>query len=204
MATIQEFTAARNITSLVHFTKLKNLDSILQYGLLTPQLCEFLDIASEVNDRARYDGQDAVCLSIEFPNYQLYWSFHNRDTSVQWAIVELHSDVLWLKNCCFCTTNAADSAMSAQSFESRQGLPALEALYQDYEGKNRADLKIPDNYTTNPQAEVLCIDAIDVDFIKAVHLDDYFAYKHYSAAYPLVTIKWSSCYFKYRCDWRHW
>ncbi len=202
MATIQEFTSARNITSLLHFTQVSNLDSILSQGLCTPNMCRAAGIAPAANDAIRYDGQDAICLSIEFPNYQLYWSFHNRDKEVKWVVIELNVRVLWEKRCCFCQTNAADNTMSTMSFASRQGLPALESMFGDYAGKPRASLGIPDFYPTNPQAEVLCIDLVEPQYIEAVYFNHIETYKQYQAAYS-SGVKWGR-FFGYRRDWSHW
>ncbi len=203
MATIQEFLATRNITSLLHFTQVDNLDSILDVGLMTPGMCELLDIKTKTNDAVRHDGQDAICLSIEFPNYQLYWSFQNRDVNVQWVIIELIIDVLWVKRCCFCTNNAASNEVSAQTFESRQGLPALRALFDDYDNKKRAELNVPDYYTTNPQAEVLCIDSISPEFIKALYFNRLDPWNQYKLSHPELNVKWGT-FFKYRRDWNNW
>lgn len=204
MATIQEECERRNIDRLFHFTPVEHLDSILQHGLLTPKACAARSVAYKANDGARYDGQDAICLSIEWPNWSLFWSFRQRDTSRHWAILQLQHRVLWEKRVCFNTTNAADNSMSGQTFQSRQGVHKFLELFSDHGQKSRADLKIPDHYTTNPQAEVLCIDNIEPTYISDVHLLDVDLYNKYNHAYPGARVTKGSQYFKYRSDYAHW
>jgi len=202
--TIEAECARRNIDRLFHFTPAEHLDSILQHGLLTPRSCAARSVAYRANDAARYDGQDAICLSIEWPNWSLFWSFRQRDTTRHWAIIQLHHKVLWEKQVCFNTTNAADNSMSRQTFHARQGLPKFLELFGDYGAKQRASLNIPDHYTTNPQAEVLCIENIEPAYITDVHLLDPGLYNKYNQLYPGGHVTYGSNYFKYRSDYGYW
>jgi hypothetical protein len=202
--TIEQECAKRNIDRLFHFTPVENLDSVLAKGLLTPKTCQGHSVAYKPNDGMRYDGQDAICLSIEWPNWSLFWSFRQRDMSKHWAIVQLKHALLWEKRVCFNTTNAADNSMSGQSFLARNGVAIFLLIFDDYGPKKRADLHIPDFYTTNPQAEVLCIDNIEPSYITEVHLLDAGLYNKYNQAYPGGHITYGSQYFKYRSDYSHW
>lgn len=202
--TIEAECQKRNINRLFHFTPVEHLDSILAYGLLTPESCRTRSIAYKANDEERYDRQDATCLSIEWPNWKLFWSFRQRDQSKHWAILQLRHDLLWKKNVCFNTTNAADGSMSSQTFQSRQGIPKFLELFGDYGTKTRTGLNIRDYYTTNPQAEVLCIDNIEPEYISKVHLLDRELYNKYNQAFPSGHVTYCSSYFKYRCDYAHW
>jgi len=204
MASIQEECAKRNIDCLFHFTPVDHLDSILKHGLLTPQTCASRSVAYKANDGARYDGQDAICLSIEWPNWSLFWSFRQRDTSRHWAILQLKHSLLWEKRVCFNTTNAADSSMSSLAFQARQGAGKFVELFDDYGLKRRADLNIPAHYTTNAQAEVLCIDNIEPIHITRVHLLNVDLYRKYNQAHPGGHVTYGSQYFKYRSDYSHW
>ena len=71
--TIQQITQARKIPHLVHFTRLENLDSILNHGLLTRAECAARQIASVNTDTQRLDYQEAVCVSVSFPNYKMFY-----------------------------------------------------------------------------------------------------------------------------------
>lgn len=204
MATIEQECTARNIDRLFHFTPVEHLDSILKHGLLTPRICAALSVVYKANDDARYDGQDAICLSIEWPNWSLFWSFRQRDTSRHWAILQLKHSLLWDKRVCFNMTNAADNSMNSLSFQARQGVVKFVELFDDYGLKKRADLNIPVHQTTNPQAEVLCIDNIESTYITDVHLLDVDLYRRYQKTYPGKHVTYGSQYFKYRDDWKHW
>lgn len=202
--TIEAECATRNIDRLFHFTPVENLDSILQHGLLTPKACTADSVAYTANDAARYDGQDAICLSIEWPNWSLFWSFRQRDTARQWVLLQLHHKVLWEKRVCFNTTNAADNSMSSQTFEARQGVHKFLELFDDWGTKKRAALGVRPHLTTNPQAEVLCIDNIEAAYITDIHLLDAELFKKYNQLYPGGHVTYGSQYFKYRSDYGHW
>ena len=201
---IQKECAERNIDRLFHFTPIEHLDSILQHGMLTPNACTRRSIASTPNDAVRYDGQDAICLSIEWPNYKLFWNFRKRDTARVWAVISIQHRVMWEKRVCFNTTNAADNSMSGQSFAARQGLHKFQELFGDCSGKVRADLNLPNDLPTNPQAEVLCLDHIEPAYFHAVFFNDAATYNAFKARYPHAPLKYSLTYFSYRTDWSHW
>lgn len=204
MASIQEECTSRNIDCLFHFTPVEYLHSILKHGLLVPSVCAKLDTGVTPNDAFRYDAQDAICLSVEWPNYKLFYSFRQRDTSRQWALIAIRHSVLWEKRVCFNTTNAADNSMSSQAFAARQGLAKFQELFGDWSGKVRADLQLTDNLPTNPQAEVLCLDTIEPTKFYGVLLDDLATYKALKEKYANFEFMQGAGYFGYRTDWSHW
>lgn len=202
--TIETECVTRNIDCLFHFTPIEHLDSILQHGLLKPSTCTLLSIDNRPNDAVRYDGQDAICLSIEWPNYKLFWNFRQRDTTRVWAVIAIQHRVMWEKRVCFNTTNAADNSMSSQSFLARQALHKFQELFGDCNGKLRTNLNLPDNLPTNPQAEVLCLDDIEPAYFHGVLFNDLATYNAFKAKYPHATLMHHSDYFGYRSDWNHW
>lgn len=204
MASIKEECASRDIDCLFHFTPVEHLDSILKHGLMVPSACAELGIGITPNDAFRYDEQDATCLSVEWPNYKLFYNFRQRDTGRQWALIAIQHSVLWQKRVCFNITNAADKSMSSQAFAARQGLAKFQELFGDCSGKVRADLQLTDNLTTNPQAEVLCLDTIEPTYFHAVLLNDLATYNAYKAKYPNCEFRHHDVYFRYRTDWSHW
>jgi hypothetical protein len=204
VASIQEECTSRNIDCLFHFTPVEYLHSILKHGLLVPSVCAKLDTGVTPNDAFRYDAQDAICLSVEWPNYKLFYSFRQRDTSRQWALIAIRHSVLWEKRVCFNTTNAADNSMSSQAFAARQGLAKFQELFGDWSGKVRADLQLTDNLPTNPQAEVLCLDTIEPTKFYGVLLDDLATYKALKEKYANFEFMQGAGYFGYRTDWSHW
>lgn len=203
MTTIHSECARRNIDCLFHFTPVDHLDSILRRGLLVPSACAKQATGMKPNDTVRYDRQDAICLTVEWPNYKVFYPFRQKDTR-PWAVIAVQHRVLWEKRVCFNKTNAADNSMSGQSFEARQGLAKFLELFGDCCGKIRADLKITDNFPTNPQAEVLCLDTIEPSYFMAVLLDNREAYERFKPAYPNVDIRLDDYYHSPRLDYEHW
>lgn len=204
MASIQEECAKRNIDRLFHFTPVDHLDSVLQRGLLVPSACKAQNVGMKPNDQERHDRQDAICLSVEWPNWQLFWRFHLQDEHRPWAIIQLDHSVLWEKRVCFNPTNAADNSVRFESFASRGGVAKFVEMFEDWGDKKRADLGIPPHFTTNPQAEVLCLDPIEPAYFSAIHVKDPELYKKYKAAYPQFNVEYNGYYFKYRGDFKHW
>ena len=94
--------------------------------------------------------------------------------------------------------------MSSLAFQARQGVGKFVELFDDYGLKKRVDLNIPAHLTTNPQAEVLCIDNVELTYVTAVHLIDTDLHNRYKEAYPDKHVTYGSQYFKYRNDWTHW
>lgn len=86
----------------------------------------------------------------------------------------------------------------------RQGLAALQSMFGDYGRIERATLKIPDHYATNPQAEVLLLDGAKADDIKGVYFQRSNTYGQFTAQYPHVACHLNGGYFDGRSDYVHW
>ena len=77
--TIQQICEERGITTLIHFTRIENLQNILQEGLLGRSFLEERRQEFLFNDNDRADGhKEAVCLSISFPNYQMFYRIREK------------------------------------------------------------------------------------------------------------------------------
>ena len=181
---IHQICTERGITTLVHFTRVENLQSILQEGLIDRSLLEARRQQFLFNDPDRADGhKEAVCLSISFPNYQMFYSIRKRKKETeglddaQWVILLLDVKVLWELDCAFCQENAARKAVSTTPLEVRKGPEGLKGMFGDFYDIRHQDLPIPnpylthpkDAYPTHPQAEVLVLDSIGIQYIKAIH-----------------------------------
>ena len=174
---IQQFCEEREITTLFHFTRIENLHSILQNGLLSR---DTLDMRKQqfgqqflFNDPDRFDGhKDAICLSISFPNYQMFYNYRDNTEGIndsQWIVLLLDAKILWELNCAFCQRNAASRAISNISLADRRKPEALKGMFEDFYNIKHQNLLIPQNYPTHPQAEVLVFDPIPTQYIKAIH-----------------------------------
>lgn len=157
---VSEILKRRNITRLYHFTKAANLKSIFLWGLCSRQTLERMDKEEKhnfyYNDASRYDGySNSVSVSIEFPNYRMFYRLRQNNSYVIWAVLEIDADILCKSDCVFCTENA-----SKKSVKRTKDLEELfsESFYYHDGWHSRNELHIEDRYPTNPQAEVLVLD----------------------------------------------
>lgn len=201
--TIQEYVVERGINFLMHFTRASNLGSILQRGLV-PRDTLIREGHNDFNDQFRYDGTEAVCLSIGFPNYKMFWGIRQDNKDVDWIVLVIHPAALWMLPCAFCVTNAASASVTAIPLEQRRNLAALQAMYGDWGDKTRAVLGIPNHYPTNPQAEVLMLNGVPRDYILAVIVLNTAKQQELQAQYPGLDVRVNAGYFRYRRDYAHW
>ena len=205
---IRQFCKQRNISSLVHFTRVSNLNSILSMGLRSRQdLAMQAVVDVTINDSFRHDHfYDAICLSISFPNYKMFYRCSKSNRS-EWVVLELDASILWRLDCAFCADNAASKAVQAVPLKQRRQAAALRELFADYYGVSRSKPGVPDHYTTNPQAEVLVFEPIPTRYIKAVHFSDGAAIKPWKKGYDEAF--WckfivNQQYFRARSDYEFW
>lgn len=157
----------QNIQQLIHFTHIDNLTNIFSFGLLgRDQISELPgSVTIRTNDELRTDGhRDAVCLSISFPNYRMFFHYH-QGASADWVVIALRPDILWELDCAFCRENAASINVNRIPIEKRKQVNALEDLFRDIDRMKRSDLGIPPFYPTNPQAEILVFSRIHPGYI---------------------------------------
>ncbi len=206
---ISELCSKKGIVNLIHFTRIENLKEILQKGLVNREELSRLPESERpiFNDRERFDGHiEAVCLSISFPNYQMFYKL-NMDKPDDWVVLLLDSSILWELDCAFCQTNAASSIVSKIPLEQRKTYKALVQMFTDEENIFRDELGIPANYTTNPQAEVLVFDTIPIRYIRGVNFRSISAMKawQYLHSYPEnISLDASDTYFRPRLDYAKW
>ena len=211
---IRQICTERDITTLVHFTRGENLQSILLQGLLGRSHLETRGQDFLFNDADRADWHpEANCLSISFPNYQMFWRIRRKTEEIkkvkdsQWIVLLLDAKVLWELDCAFCQDNAARKAVSSTSLEDRKRPDALEAMFGDFYNIRHQDLLIPKNYPTHPEAEVLVFDPIPMRYIKAIYFWDADARDSWlphniNANYEIFCT--NRPYFKYRSDYETW
>lgn len=166
---LQHVCQKRNIKSLIHFTNMENFSSILKRGLIPRS---DLDKSESIfNDEYRQDGHsNSVSLSVQFPNYSMFYSYSNGNHS-EWIVLVLDRSILWELECAFYHENAAAGTFSGSQLSRHKNVSAFKRMYGDVKYKNvpvqRSKLDIPDRYPTNPQAEVIVFSKIDPSYIKA-------------------------------------
>lgn len=200
--TIREYVAERGISRVVHFTQERNLGSILHRGLITKDALG--GHVEGCNDEHRIDGTHAVCASIGFPNYKMFYRLRQSRPDHQWVVLELDPAILWERVCAFCAANAAKNSVRATPLAERQTLGALQGLFCDLEDKTRQSLGLPDGYPTNPQAEVLILNGVPRASILRVTVPHEQARLRVATAHPSVTPAIATDYFNARRDHQHW
>lgn len=209
---IRDFCQQRHIEDICHFTRIENLKGILTEGLLPRAELEKRPAASRpiFTDELRLDGHtNASCLSISFPNYKMFYRkrLESKDDNL-WAVIIYDYSVITRLNCAFTVHNAAAGASIKADLRTRNSVENLAESFGDFGQIQRKELKIPDNYPTNPQSEVLAFERIPANYIKQVifysknSADQWFAKN--SAIYPLDKYWYNGGLFKYRMDFAHW
>ena len=204
MHPIEEIVLARGITTLFHFTRIDNLEPILLHGLMTTKEIELAEFFAVTNDQHRFDQTDAVCTTISWPNYKMWHSLKESDPDTDWILIALNASVLWERDCAFCKTNAASATVSCIPLDRRRTLAAFNEMFEDFEHKERTKLGIPDNYSTNPQAEVLVMNGVPVEYIKSVVFKSQILRDRYAAKYPELKTSLNRDYWYGRSDNKHW
>ena len=206
---IKQICHDRGIKILVHFTRIENLRRILGEGLLSRNTLERqLDQQPIFNDQNRLDNhREAICLSIGFPNYQMFYKCASENQS-QWVVLLLDVKVLWELNCAFCQENAASNTVRNIPLKNRKSPDALNNMFKEYYRTiSRQSLSIPSDYPTHPQAEVLVFTPIPVAYIKKVHFCEETTLKQWRSnnSEMDIGIFWADKkYFFPRFDWKVW
>lgn len=157
----------RNIQHLMHFTRIENVDSILQHGLISHA---HLNGRGIINDPERWDRRtQATCLSISHPNYRMFYKLRREHPNTQWAVLLLSPSIIWELHCGFTRLNAADALMARLGDEDIRGPEAFNQLFID--DAHRRQWHLATHEPTNPQAEVLCFETIAPSYIMGIQTD---------------------------------
>lgn len=204
---MRSFLKERQIDRLYHFTRANNLKNIFRYGLLPKDELDSRGIENFINDVHRYDNcPNAICTSIEFPNYKMFYRLRCDNPDVDWAVLELNAEIIYDSKCAFNWTNAGDSKSYNIPLNRRMTQAAFEDLFADRDGyPTREELKIPDRYPTNPQAEILVFGVIPISYIKKVNFIDKDTYSRYHDIIPPdINVKINNKLFYPRQDYKFW
>lgn len=158
---------------LVHFTRAKNLESIITNGIYPVSRVHEVGASPEVNDYLRLDGRrNSTSISVAFPNCQMLYKYRMDNQGSEWAILVLQVSILWVKDCAFCKHNAADARISRQPIESLKTSRSFLDLFGEIQGlTSRAEQRLKNFDPTDVQAEVLVFDVIEPPLIAGVVFD---------------------------------
>jgi hypothetical protein len=162
----QDIIMRRDITRLYHFTRMENLPSIFQRGLLPRD--GFPDVPMYVSDENRIDGRlDCVCVSISFPNSSMFYRKRKIEFPTStWCVISIDPNVLWAYPCLFFPHNAATYRdVNRSTFRT---LESFEALFN---GDARPG-GLPGSLPTNVQAEVQVEGSIALEMLAGLIFED--------------------------------
>jgi hypothetical protein len=176
---IAEVIRSNKVKYLVHFTRIENLSSILESGILSVQELNSRGLKYIKNDFGRYDGRrDCSCFSIEFPNDCLLNAFKKRECNSSWVVLLVDIDVLILHKTkkYFCIHNSASKGISSQIMHNQLHTPEdFQKMFSEHiefsksDGEYCIDRSVDKSYlTTSNQAEILIEGVVERDYIKAI------------------------------------
>ncbi len=219
---IKEVVEKRKIPFLVHFTRIENLASILDYGLVPVKRQKEMNIDSIRNDEIRIDERlDCTSISVGYPNYKLFYSFRNQKyPGSRWVIIFIKKDLLYNNDnyAYFCKTNAARVCSGRNDLSLLRNSNSLENMFcesivynDDYSSREitREKLDIPDFYPTDPQAEILIGNIIKVENIAWIGFQNsidrkYFCEELGKEFLSKFDLRESPGLFEARSDYRFW
>jgi len=197
---------SRSIKTLIHFTRIENLDTILTHGLIPRELLEHRVFLNALNPRfsdlQRLDNRKEMnFLSVSFPNYRMFWSKASED-QMKWAVLEFEPQILELFQSEFFPRNPS---RRKEPVYPRRGIEGAKLLFSD--ARLRKQLRLPPAYTTDPEAQVAVRKVLDRSLIRAVHLHREAKISTLLEAVlenSAVPLRRSNEFFKRREDWKYW
>lgn len=145
----------RDIKELIHFTRIENVPSIFQHGILSRERLKQKGINAFINDQERFDEYlDASCVSVSFPNWRLFYTFRMQQKQTIWAVLSLDPKLLLdmnIREMYFFADNAAGKETARCAFEEMFG-------------------ESDEAYPSNEQAEVLVFGDIPTKYIRKVYV----------------------------------
>ena len=166
----------RKIKYLVHFTRIKNLESILTNGFVPRNILKSKGIPCECNDCVRGDERvDCTCFSIEYPNEFLFNTFKTKYGQDGWCVLQLDIiDVLKNHNGTkhYCMYNAGGSPEWVKNPKSSSCLSFCNMFPESNPDPRhpytRTSKGLKDFLPTHHQAEILIENTISPKYITAV------------------------------------
>jgi hypothetical protein len=173
---LKEFLDKRGINVLVHFTDSSNVNSILNYGLLSVEELKKRNIDFKHNDFDRLDGlTNYISLSITHPNTIIYRHYKKTGRINNTSIIYIDASILYEEihqPRFYCDRNAAAfTCEKGKTLNDFLNLFKEEIMYNTLNNHYSYDRKLnmrADNETTDPQSEILFSTHIDKKYILKV------------------------------------
>lgn len=198
----------RGIEYLVHFTNAKNLESILSNGLLNRDYLDRYGYEYEYNDDKRLDNvKESISTSITFPNYKMFWPIRLMHPNEDWAILFIDAIKAFKLKCAFCSNNAASNQERTIELEKRCTYNSYARMFEEVNDTySREDMGLSSNEPTNPQAEVLILDNIPLNYIDVCLFENLTILRKYKNLFnnSEVELRYNKEYFYGRHDHEFW
>lgn len=179
---IKEILRKRGIREFVHFTDVRNIPSIIdQGGIITRQMMEESNMAFYESDSDRfYKRRDSISLSISFPNYPMFYKKRCQEPDRKWCVFSIDAEKVIDKCIIINAGNAAAAASESKRIDMTGCVELFESLFDEQVGQYKRN-GLLFKLTTDPQAEVLCLDKILLEDIKKCYFnyDDLSTRKQY-------------------------
>ena len=168
---ILKHVAQRNITRLVHFTRVESLRQIIRNGeIASTQRLRSRNPEVVTNDSKRLDGHpDYICCSVQYPNVKLLHDYRQKEPAQEWVILFLHTIWLGFSTTRFSPVNAATDCGG----RIQDGTDAFRSLFWPRVGmrKRRRSKLLQQCCPTDIQAEVLVKGAIPIPFVIGIAVE---------------------------------
>jgi hypothetical protein len=175
---IPRFLFARNVTSMFHFTSIKNLESIAANGFLGRETLSVKNLNFTPSDEIRYEPiLDGVCFSLSRPNY--YMAARKILSGHEMVLLELQglSDLLTSLNFVASPGNFGSPLLKRkieswpEDFIGGQGLMNMFA-----NSEIRKKYLVPDFEPTDPQAEIIMLESVPWRYVSKVYFPNSTSY----------------------------
>jgi hypothetical protein len=177
---IRQSVENRGIKMLLHFTQLRNLQSIVEHGFLSRSMCEALNITPYVSRAVRLDSNyDAISVSVSAFDHNLFGGKRWKTTGIHWIVLALDVSILWKHPCLFHARTAASREAQRRSGRRDHGW-AFDEMFEESSYSKvgvgigqrwREETEIPDCLTTFPDAEVQVLAPFSSELITGAWVD---------------------------------
>lgn len=168
------------VKNFVHFTNVKNLDSIVQNkAMIIRSELESGNYSFNYTDCNRLDGvKNSLSFSVSFPNHEMFATKRRRNPDASWCVLVLKADKILEKKCLFFAHNAASGWYKDRTWTKHTRYKVQKSSVVDFESMfaekvsvkgsyNRKVLSNQKCYATSPQAEILCLENIPLSCIES-------------------------------------
>ncbi|MCR4686736.1 MAG: DarT ssDNA thymidine ADP-ribosyltransferase family protein [Lachnospiraceae bacterium] len=162
----------QNVDYFVHFTNIRNLRSILKYGIQTRAELDtgFYGQNYFVTDESRLDNmRNTISLSVTMPNTKMFY-MKRKEIDANWCVLRMKADTVLDHNCYFFSNNAAKKEYN----EDFCGI-ARDRRNSYYDFMSMFDFNkncVPSGRAYNVQAEVMCGERIPRSEIDSIVFRD--------------------------------